>query len=101
MEINFINNITVSIIMLDESLASYVPDLDCLVLTATGDASTIWMKFDRVDSFVMVVSKLSDHLSRGKVPELYCSVIGSGCYEPSVWRELASSDPILMSLNRK
>jgi hypothetical protein len=66
-EIDFIDISTVGIVMLDEPLTSDIPNLDCLVLAATGYASAIRVKLNRIYSAVMI-TKLIDHLTTGKIP---------------------------------
>ena len=45
-EIYFVYVITVSIIMLNQSLTTNIPDLNCFVLAATCHACSIWMELD-------------------------------------------------------
>lgn len=74
MEIDFIYVSTVGIVMLDESLTSDIPNLDCFVLASARYTSAIWVKFNRIYSAV-VITKLIDHLATGEIPQFDCSII--------------------------
>lgn len=45
-EVNLVYIATVCVVVLDEALASDIPDLDCAVLAATGHTGTIRVELD-------------------------------------------------------
>ena len=63
MEVNFVHVGTVSIIVLNESLTSDVPNFDGFVLRTACNACAIRMELDGVNSLVVVTERV-DHLSR-------------------------------------
>lgn len=67
MEIDLIYVVAMGVVVLDESLASNIPDLDGLILTATCHTGTIRMELDRVDG-LLVVAELVDLLPGGEIP---------------------------------
>ena len=76
MELNIGHHVTVSIVVLNESLAPDVPDLGSFILRASCNACTIGVELDRVDA-ILVVHKRVDRLSGREVKQFDRSVIGS------------------------
>lgn len=100
MEINLIYFWAMRIIMLYQSLASNIPNFNGLVLTATGDASTVGMELYGVNASV-VIDKGFDFLPWGKVIKLNSGVVGPRCNKSCVRCESTSSNPIIVRSNRK
>ena len=67
MKIDIVNNITVSIIMLNQPLTSNIPDFYSLVLTTTCDTCSIRVELDCIDR-LFVVTELVNLLSGGEIP---------------------------------
>jgi hypothetical protein len=99
-ESHLIDNILMSIIMLEESVASKVPNLNAFVCTTTGNASTIWVKLHWINNVFMII-KAVNWLLLCDIPELYSSIIWSRTYKSCIRRELARSYPVRMSLKSK
>ena len=74
MEIYLVNITAMRIIMLNQSLTSYVPNFDVFILGTTGDACTIWMEFHCIYTALMVNERI-DKLARGKVPKFHGSIV--------------------------
>lgn len=100
MEINFVNVGAVSIVVLDQPLASDIPDLDRFVLTSARNTCAIRMELNRVNTGTVVLERVN-LLTRVEVPELNSTVIGTRCNKASVRRELARFNPVLMGLRNR
>jgi len=61
-ECYLINLITVSIIVLEQSLTSNIPDLNTLVRTSTSNASSIRVETNTVNSLLVVFKALNKRL---------------------------------------
>ena len=71
------------IIALNKPLASNVPDMNSIVLTAGGDAGAVRMELNRVDAPVVIAECVND-LARGKVEQLHSPVVRAGSNEPRI-----------------
>lgn len=98
MESDSVDFVSVGIVVLQESLTSDVPNLDGLVRTSTGNASTVWVEAQAI-YWVLVVIETLYQCFLSDIPELDCSVVWSTTYKPSIWWELTSPYPISMSTN--
>ena len=67
MEIDLVNVGAVSIIVLDQPLASDIPDFDRFVLTTARNTSAIGVELNRVDSGTMILERV-DLLTGVEVP---------------------------------
>lgn len=83
--------------MLDQSVASNVPDVDGLIFGSGGNASSIWMEFDRIDS-INVVFKHIGLFFLGVVPDSNSFVLRSRNNNAVVRSKLARSDEVSMTL---
>lgn len=68
MERKRVNTVTVSIVVLDQSLRSDIPDLDSSIGTSRSNASAVRMEPYRVD-FALVVGVLMNQVFLGNVPK--------------------------------
>lgn len=98
MEVDWVYSLCVSVIMLEESLRSWVKDFDLLVCWTWSNHWACWIISNLIDHTCMIcdLSQLSASLS---VPELYTCVITSRDHSSWVRAKSTCSDPVLMSLN--
>lgn len=100
MESYLVHLVGVSVVVLQETLTTDVPDLYALVWAATGNASAVWVESNTVNGWFMVFKAFYKRLLC-YIPKLYTSIIWAWSDEARVWRKLASSDPVGMSINRE
>lgn len=93
-----INWIRVSIIVLQKSLRADVPYLDGFISWARGYTSSIRMESDTVNPAFMII-KAFNQWSLSNIPKSHTTIVWTWANQASVWRKLATADPVLMSWN--
>ena len=97
MEVDFIDFIAMGVVVLDQPLASDIPDLYCSVATSTCNASAIGVEPYRVDLLIMI-TKLYNLLPRGEIPELDSFIIRGRSQHSDIWGELAGPDKVIVRM---
>lgn len=95
MKADLIDSCTMSIVVLDDSVASDIKELDGLVLTARGQTRAVWRESNTINA-ILVVCEGVEHVLSIEIPQFHCRVVAARTDDASIWRELAWPNPVFV-----
>ena len=98
MESYLVHRISGTVVMLDQSLTSDVPDVNFVVCCTTCYTCPIRVEFDWVNPSIMVLESI-DAVFRSNIPKLHGLIFWCRCNKSWIWREFSIKDPVVMGLN--
>lgn len=100
MESDCWDSFIVSIVVLDQTLRSDIPNFDWFVWTSRCNTCSIRVKTNCVDSLIVIL-EWTNHILRCHVPKFYSAIFRTWRNKSSVWTELGSLDPVWVGIYTK